>query len=134
MSSDRTYDLLFALHILGFILWMGGLIAVSRLLTMEGAAAVARRLAMLPDLGAVFALAGGGYMLLDRHEWLLKQPYMHIKLTLVVVVLGLHGFTRVKAKRLAEGGGRFPAFVFPLLLAVAATMVVIMRLRIPAKS
>ena len=48
---------------------------------------------------------------------LYKMPYMHIKLTLVVVVIALHGYLKVKAKRVRKGEPMTapPLYMKPLL-------------------
>ena len=81
--------------------------------------------------GATLAIAGGLVMLV-ANPFLLRQPWMHIKLTLAVVVLGLHGLTRVKAKKLSVGEGTFPAWVLGVLGFLLVAIVSLAILKTPA--
>lgn len=123
------------LHIVGFILWVGTLMAVSWLMTyrqtQEAAARgplamAARRLGALADAGATLAMIGGLTMLIGQRATLMKQGYIHLKLTLVVAMIVMHGLVRAKSKR-ATAESVFPGFLFPAigLLGVAIVYVMI---------
>lgn len=106
-----------AAHVVGVILWVGGLTAVLALLHVhprvdEAArkllSAVERRLALVMDLGATLAIATGLYRALDRtpNEFS-NGGWLHVKLTAVVFgVLSVHGLARVKIKKYREGEAR----------------------------
>ncbi len=122
-------------HVVGFTLWMGGLLSVAILLVIHGRESdvqvsvrlgeVTRRLAMLPDIGATFAMAGGLYLLFK--ESLFSQAWMLIKLMLVAVILILHGWIRVKTKHASQGpsqgGAGFPAPILAILALVFVAVV-----------
>lgn len=124
-----------AAHILGFVLWIGGLCGLTLLLSSTpGQVALARggkRIAMVADLGATLAIAAGVVMIAGIKPSPMTQGWMHIKLALVVVgMLGIHGFARVKLKRAQSAEG---ATVSPLwsaaLIAVAAAIIVLATVR-----
>lgn len=119
--DPRLLQVSMLLHIVGFILWVGTLLAVSWLMlyrqSQEAAvrpsfAMAARRLAVVADVGATLALIGGLVMLIGQRATLLKQGYMHIKLTLVVVMIVLHAVVRIKTKRGTQTDAVFPPALF----------------------
>ena len=83
----------------------------------------------------VVAFTGGLGMLLPAFTtFYAKQPWMHAKLTLVAVVIGLHGYLKVKAKR-ARKGEAFtapPVFVKPMLTLLATGIVIFVITKVPA--
>src|SRR3954470_9549335 len=93
------YNWLLALHIIAVIAWMAGMLYLPRLFVYHAAAApgselsetlkvMERRLLraiMNPAMGAVWILGG---LLLFAQD--LSQGWLHAKLTLVVVMSGLH--------------------------------------------
>jgi putative membrane protein len=108
---DGTVLLVFAVHILGFTFWVGGLFTLALLMSAAGdeptlrakVGAVVRRVAIATDAAAGVAMVGGITLLVMR-SWDLRQPWMHMKLTFVVGLLAVHGIARVRAKKLAGGG------------------------------
>jgi putative membrane protein len=127
-------SLFLAFHVVGVIFWVGGLFALTLLLAAArnepdaGArtrlAAFTRKVAMLPDIAATFAIVFGLHWLFAYKRY--QFHYMHVKLMLVVLLLGLHGFLRVKTKRAAQGGEiALPAFVRPALVLLALLIVVV---------
>jgi uncharacterized membrane protein len=114
--NEVQLQLLFrAAHILGALLWFGGLFAAGSLLRFrdgETDAGVKQRLGVrsrkagvLADVGATLSIGAGVYQAVTRG--LFVQPWLHIKLTLVVVVLVVHTLIRIKARRASEGEGKF---------------------------
>src|SRR5512141_2716561 len=90
-------------HVLGFVLWVGGLMTVLQLLRVHGAVEGAardvlarheRKAAMLMDLGATLTLVAGLWRAFgDVPNAFKTGAWLHIKVALVVVVLlGLHGY------------------------------------------
>lgn len=126
-----TLDKLFlSLHVFGAFIWIGGLFALLAFLEAFGAETdpaarsrlvrFLRQAAIVPDVGATIAIGFGLYWLL-KYDVLLKMPYMHIKLTLVAVVIGLHGYFKVKAKKARKGEGFTPPPVaMKMLLSLVA--------------
>ena len=136
--SWRAVNWVLAFHVLGFVVWIGAMFAISVMLTVHSRAPQAARatlseieraLARWMDIGALVAIACGVILLLGKPgPSLLKQPYMHIKLTLVAGLLGLHGLVRVKAARMGrdQGQGLPPAVPLIILVVAGAIAVVIM--------
>lgn len=88
------------LHFAGFSLWIGGLIAMA-MLVMAGTRNKAA--GILADVGALLAIATGVYNAIQRG--LFKVPWMHIKLTLVVVLIVVHALLRIRMRKGRPGSG-----------------------------
>lgn len=109
------FDLWFAtLHVVGIVLWVGGLTSVLALLHVhvqadgkvrEVLTGVERRVAMLMDLGATLTIATGLYRAFTVVPNAFKTgAWLHIKLTVVVLgLLSVHGMARVKIKKFGRG-------------------------------
>lgn len=115
-----------ALHVVGVIVWVGGLTAVLALLTAHARVDEAsrglmslfeKRVAIVMDLGAALAIGVGLYRAL-RHtpNEFQHGAWLHIKLTAVVVgILSVHGFARAKVKKFSRGEVKaIPAVVWIL--------------------
>ncbi|HEY5928343.1 MAG TPA: CopD family protein [Kofleriaceae bacterium] len=122
MTLDKVF---LSLHVFGVLMWIGGLFALTAFLeafAAEPDAAARSRLlkflrqaAIVPDIGATIAIIFGLHWLFKYKVY--QMPYMHIKLTLVAAVIGMHGFLKMKAKK-ARKGETFtapPMFLKPLL-------------------
>jgi uncharacterized membrane protein len=130
---DGSLLLALTVHILGFTFWVGGLFALSLVMSLAGdeplrarVGGIARRVAIATDAAAGLAIVGGVSLLLMR-SWDLREPWMHMKLTFVVGLLGVHGIVRVRAKKLANGAVPPRAIAS---LAVAALAVAIVALAV----
>lgn len=126
MSMD-SYLWLKAGHLAGVVGWLGGMVALALILGAardEAAAQTGRRAAMIMDLGATVAIVVGLALLFGIEPSPLKRPNFHIKLTLVVVgLLGLHGFLRVRLKRVRQGRATgLPGFVLPVMALVVVAI------------
>jgi len=130
-----------ALHVFGTILWVGALIGLSLILRSEAATKdsnlldVGRKVARVMDVGGLLAIVCGIYILVRTkglgEAWVLKQPWMHIKLTLVtIVVFGGHGFVEARLKKLRNGvGRRLPGLFAPVVILAAFAIVVLVVVR-----
>jgi putative membrane protein len=139
--SPATYQWNLALHVFGIVLWTGGMLACLRLLAAHGAAGKAapeglilteRRTAVMMDIGATIAMVTGLYLLFrSPTSPLTSGGWMHAKLTLVVLgMLTLHGFTRVKVRKFRNGDVRpLPGFVVPVFIAVALGVILLVEVR-----
>jgi len=127
----KFYEWFAALHVVGAVLWVGGLTAVLALLQVHprvetGSRAllsqVERRLAIVMDLGATLTIAVGLYAAIDTRQFS-NGGWLHIKLTAVVLcILSVHGFARIKIKRYRTGDARpVPPTVWLLLAAGVIT-------------
>jgi putative membrane protein len=140
-----TLDKLFlSLHVIGALMWIGSLFALTAFLEAvagEPEAAPKARLvkhlrqaAIVPDIGATIAIVFGMHWLFKFK--LHQMPYMHIKLTLVAVVIGLHGYLKMKAKK-AKQGEAFtppPVFIKPMLTLTALGIVLFVISKWPISS
>ncbi len=134
-QQELIYRSIKAIHVLGFLLWVGSMFALSMILSAHERAAGSARDALIAvergigramELGAQLAIACGVVMILTSQAAVspLRQPYLHIKLTLVVVLIVMHGVVRAKMARLGRGEGTAPpGWVTPLVLLLAAAMI-----------
>jgi putative membrane protein len=130
---DPTRALALMIHVVGFIIWLGSLFSMARTLLARDAetdeafrtrlGTLARAEGLRADVGAATTLVGGLWLLSMAPAFYLHQPWMHAKLTLVVALLGAHGFLRVKAKRASLGEGSLPRPVVSILWVLAASIV-----------
>ena len=132
--SGQTYLTIKAVHFLGFTMWVGAMIALALALRARGAAEGAakgafegleRVLARAMELGALLAIACGVLMIVKAPEGMspMKQPYLHIKLTIVVVILAMHGLVRMSMGKMRKGTGGPPGVAVPWLLLLAAAAI-----------
>jgi putative membrane protein len=143
--SPETYRWLLVAHIFGFMMWTGSLIGTIHVLMAHGEAdeagkrplgGLAERLALVMDIGAGIAIAFGLAMLLSSPgRALLKSGgWMHMKLTAVAVLIGVHGFVRVAGKKIERGETRtLPAWLVPALQLLILAILVFVVVRPTAK-
>jgi protoporphyrinogen IX oxidase len=129
---DGSFPIALTVHIVGVIFWVGGLFALALVMSAAGdepatrarIGAIARRAARFTDAAAALAVVSGVTLLVELPS-LLRQPWMHIKLTFAVGLLALTGIVRVRAKKLANGGPA-PRAMAPIAIALLATAIVAM--------
>lgn len=116
-------------HFVGFIIWVGAMFALVQMMREPvGASEDARRVLVnlskragrAMDIGAALAIAAGVILLIKSPARPGQQPYFHVKLALAAGLVGLHGFVRVRAGKLAKGDTRA---LGPAPLAVAVLLV-----------
>ncbi len=101
-------------HVFGIVFWFGGLLATSMALTRhtqedsaEARTALARLeriyLRGLADPGALLAILAGASLIMTNAPYYLHAPWLHIKLTFVLLLIGLHGLVAVRTKRFGAG-------------------------------
>lgn len=134
MDPD-TYNWLRVGHVVGFVLWIGGLVTVLQLLRIhahvEGPARDVltrheRKGGVLVDLGATVSMACGLWLALGGSVNQFKTgAWLHVKLTVVaVVLLGMHGYVRVQVKRFRKGQVKsIPAGLSYVVLGAAAVII-----------
>jgi putative membrane protein len=130
---DPVHALALVLHLVGFVTWVGGLYGIGWLLVARDAeksdafrtrlGELARSGGRIADIGAVLSIVGGVWLLSFAPAVYMRQPWMHTKLTLVVLLIGLHGFFRVKARRAAGGEGEFKRALLTVLSLLAVLIV-----------
>ena len=130
-------------HIFGVLFWVGGLLATSMALTRhtqetstEARQALARLeriyLRGLADPGALLTILAGISLIMTKPSYYLHAPWLHIKLTFVLLLIGLHGMVAIRTKAFAAGRivmqrnearGLVIATLFLLLSILIATLV-----------
>ena len=108
----------FVFHLLGAVLWTGGLMAMSRaLLAMArqpaamrpGLAYLTGRLNILALLGAALCLPSGLYQLSQWPDGSFRHAgWLHAKLTLIIVLVIVHALCWAKLKRWRTAGAADP--------------------------
>ena len=94
--------------------WVGGLLVTAMALTRhtqeaspEARQALSRLeriyLRGLADPGALLAILAGISLIMTRPSYYLHAPWLHIKLTFVLLLIGLHGLIAVRTKRFGAG-------------------------------
>ena len=130
--GHETYLWIKTVHFLGFIVWLGSLFGLVHMLRQatagsEDARSLLARLAggvgRSMDVGATLAIVAGVILLIKSPAPVrpLEQPYFHVKLTLAVLLVALHGFLRVRAAKLARGPAA-PLGPAPLAVAVVLAL------------
>ena len=124
------------IHLCGMLAWVGGLIGLSFILRAHAKAdkaahdtlvSLEKGIAMVMDIGATVAIALGLTMLFTITPTLLKGNggWMHTKLLLVVILIGLHGVQRMRVGKNKRGNvGPEPGWMIPTLgIIIIATIV-----------
>lgn len=136
MGPDE-YNWLRVGHVIGFVMWIGGLVTVLQLLRVHGAVEGAardvlarheRKMALVMDLGATLTLVCGFVTALGGHtNYFTTGAWLHIKVTIVaLVILSLHGWTRVQVKRFRKGQVRPIPVITTYAVLVAAAAVILL--------
>ena len=101
-------------HVLGLVFWVSGLLVTSMALTRhtletspDARQALARLerifLRGLADPGALLTILAGISLISTNSHYYLHAPWLHIKLTFVLLLIGLHGMVAVRTKKFARG-------------------------------
>jgi len=128
------HPLALTVHLVGMGMWIGALVALASTLVVSNvhgeearrsiALGLAKGAARAADVAALVAIVGGLWLLSFSPAFYMHQPWMHSKLTLVVVLLGLHGVVRARAGRASRGPtAPFPSWVLPVLVIVTTLVV-----------
>jgi protoporphyrinogen IX oxidase len=107
-------SVLLVLHIWGLVFWVSGLLVTSMALTRhtqeaspEARQALARLerifLRGLADPGALLTILAGIGLIATNSSYYLHAPWLHIKLTFVALLIGLHGVVAMRTKRFRAG-------------------------------
>ncbi|MEM6414634.1 MAG: CopD family protein [Pseudomonadota bacterium] len=109
-----NYSFLKALHIIAVIAWMAGMMYLPRLFIYHHQAdpggeaesyliVMERRLLKGIMNGALIAVWLLAILMIVANPLLLKTPWFHAKLLLVIAISGVHGFYAASQKRFATG-------------------------------
>jgi uncharacterized membrane protein len=129
---------LLAAHLIGVLLWIGGLMSVYWIQRIHVDApqdvrdrltAMQRSLALMTDLASGLAIGCGVAMIVSPSN-MLTMPHMgwlHTKLTIVVLgVLPLHGMMRARVAKFSRGETpKVPQWQWSMLLACVAAIVIL---------
>jgi putative membrane protein len=105
---------LLVVHVFGLVFWVSGLLVTSMALTRhtQEASAEARQalarleriiLRGLADPGALLTILAGAGLISTNPHYFLHAPWLHIKLTFVLLLIGLHGMVAMRTKAFATG-------------------------------
>lgn len=133
------FQALLVVHVLGVVFWVSGLLVTSMSLTRhtqeassEARQALARLerifLRGLADPGALLAILGGISLISTNSTYYLHAPWLHIKLTFVALLIGLHGVVAMRTKRF--GAGRIQLQRGEARLLVVATLLIFLSILI----
>lgn len=123
------------IHLYAMIVWVGSLIGLTFILRQHAKAAegayndfieLEKGTAMTMDIGATIAMAAGLTMLFSISPSPLKgQGWMHAKLLMVAILIGVHGFQRMRVGKFKRGEvSANPGWVIPVAeIAVLAIIV-----------
>jgi putative membrane protein len=101
-------------HIFGLVFWISGLLVTSMALTRhtqesspEARQALSRLeriyLRGLADPGALLTILAGIGLITTNSSYFLRAPWLHMKLTFVLLLIGLHGMVAMRTKAFATG-------------------------------
>ena len=116
------------LHILGVVLWVGGLLTTTILMryhSAESSVGAQETLAQaekkflrgMADPGALFTTLGGMILIASNSSYYLHASWLHIKLTFVLLLIGLHWIIGARSKSMRTGSDAFTRRDATLLIA-----------------
>lgn len=124
-----------ALHFIGVVLWMGGIVACTMCAVFgssKATTAAARAVNLkIVTPAMVVAFTGGLGMLLPAFTtFYAKQPWMHAKLTLVLVAAALSGVISGTLRRAADQDAQPTGKLQKLAIALALIVIVVVCLAV----
>jgi uncharacterized membrane protein len=144
MLSPSVYSWLVAGHVIGVLLWIGGLFSTYWLLRIhaqspkevhEKLTLMERALALSMDLAATLAIATGLVLAIAKTPThptgtlfgFPKSGWFHLKFTIVVLgILPVHGMVRAKIAKFGRGEiSGVPQWLWSLLLAAICGIVIL---------
>lgn len=137
------YDLFKALHVIAVIAWMAGMLYLPRLFVYHAAAVpgsemsetfkvMERRLLRSIVTPAAIATLVFGLVVLFEGEWW-RFGWMHAKLTLVLLLFGVHGYLARTVRAFAVDGNRRSARFYkyineiPTILMILIVLLVVLK-------
>jgi protoporphyrinogen IX oxidase len=101
-------------HIFGIVLWIGGLVMTTVLLAQHARETSPQALAALTrlekksmramaDPGALLAILAGILLIHSNPSYYMRAPWLHIKLTIVIILIVLHAVIGIRMKSLQKG-------------------------------
>jgi putative membrane protein len=132
-------------HIFGFLLWVSGLLVTSITLSRhaqetspEGREALGRLerifLRGMADPGAALTILAGIVLFTSNLQANLHAPWLHIKLSFVLVLIGFHGWIATRSKYLSTGRIQMqPGQARILAISVLVIFLIILILTLPGR-
>jgi putative membrane protein len=126
---------LLAFHVVAVISWMAGMLYLWRLyvyhaeeqeqVVMDRFAIMERRLLRyITNPAMIASLLSGGAMIASNASYYMSQPWMHIKLTLLVLLFGNHGMASAHRKKLLENPRVKPAKFYRIMNEVPTVLMI----------
>jgi putative membrane protein len=127
-------------HVFGIVLWIGGLLMTTLLLTRhtqetapEARAALSRlerkSMRAMADPGALLTILAGITMIFTNSGYYLHANWLHIKLLFVVAMIILHGYIGVEMKGVQKGTGALTSgkawFLFTAVLIIFLAILIV---------
>lgn len=133
-----------AFHVTFVVAWLAGLLCLPWLFAAHADAqgqtdrgrlgALERQLSMLMSMAALGAIVFGIWMLaMLGGGWLATNGWFHAKLTLVVLLIGYHGWCQIQAKKLRQERASGTPKFYRLMSAVPAIILLLIMLLIFVK-
>jgi protoporphyrinogen IX oxidase len=132
-------------HIFGLTLWVTGLLVTTIALSrhaQEASADARQALAKLEriflrgmaDPGALLTIVAGIILISSNRTYYLHAGWLHIKLSFVVIMIGLHGWIATRSKFLATGRIKLePRQARLLMVAVLVVFLLILIITLPGE-
>ena len=141
MNSSVAWVLV--VHIIGFVFWMAGLLVVTQVMAAHAeerspeAGGALRKLEMkllkgMAHPGALITI-GAGTVLIAMHPDYLHQSWLHAKLSLVVILIGMNAFLHMRARELGDGRSKSRPGQFRLLHGVISAVFLIIVILVMIK-
>ncbi len=138
--SFETLNWMRVVHLCGMVAWVGGLLGLSFVLRQHAKASkeshgdfvsLEKGIAITMDIGATVAIALGVVLLLSITPTLLKgQGWMHAKLLFATLLIGLHGFQRMRVGKNKRGAvSAEPSWLMPAIAILVVAIIVLVGTR-----
>jgi len=138
------YNWIKALHIISVIAWMAGMLYLPRLYVYHAGAAkgsdlsetlkvMERRLLRFiinPAMGATFLF---GILMIVANPDLLHQPWLHAKLTLVLILSGIHGLFSRWRKQFERDENTRPAKFYKIWNEIPTVLMIVIVILVAVK-
>jgi protoporphyrinogen IX oxidase len=116
------------LHVFGLVLWVGGLLGTTILMRYHSVQSPGKGhqaltqlenifLRGMADPGALFTILGGMILIASNSSYYLHARWLHIKLTFVILLIGLHWLIGTRSKGMGADSERYTRRDATLLLA-----------------
>ena len=141
MNSSVAWALV--VHVVGFVFWMAGLLVVTQVMaahagersTEAGSALKRLERKLLNGMahpGALITI-GAGTVLIVMQPAYLHQSWLHAKLSLVVILIGMNVFLHMRARELGDGRSKSIPGQFRMLHGVISAVFLIIVILVMVK-